>query len=103
MRLLFVLFLMAVGAVPADAGCANYIDGSLTRPAPRAKICFKGTCEETTLDYGCGKATNLSAGFANGWCISQDPKNGLVIERKGRKIPAKDHDKVQWMEVDPGG
>jgi hypothetical protein len=67
MRLMFALSLMAAGSVPSHAGCANYVDGSLSRPAPRARICFKGACEETTLDFGCGNATSLSAGFANGW------------------------------------
>lgn len=103
MRSLLAALLIGTAAAPAHAGCANYIDGSLTRSAPRAKICFQGSCEETTLDFGCGNATSLSAGFANGWRISQDAKNGLVIERKGRRIPARDHDKVQCVEVDPGG
>ncbi|BCH23271.1 hypothetical protein [Mesorhizobium sp. L-8-3] len=103
MRFLFAVLLTSVGAAPAHAGCANYVDGSLSRPAPRAKICFKGVCEVTTLDFGCGNATSLSAGFANGWRISEDPKNGLVIERKGRRVPVSDHDKVQCVEIDPGG
>ena len=51
---------------PAWAGCANYIDGSLSVPPPRVEICYAGECEETVLESICSNVNFGIAIYANG-------------------------------------
>lgn len=85
-------------AVPAYAGCANFTDGSLSAPAPRAVICFDGDCEETTLDWACGNVHGASASYANGWRFDVSDA-GETVQRRGTKV---DPAKVTCEEVDEG-
>jgi hypothetical protein len=72
LRLLAIAF-VAVSS-PAWAMCDDYTNGTTTRPAPRAEICFEGACERTTIDYECYNMHGAAIGFANGWKSELDTK-----------------------------
>jgi hypothetical protein len=75
--------------VAAFAGCANYEDGSMPGPAPRAILCYKGKCDDTTLSYECGNMSGIKVGYANGLFIDVNEK-GTVFSNKYNKMPAED-------------
>ncbi|KQT54620.1 hypothetical protein ASG43_03270 [Aureimonas sp. Leaf454] len=88
-----------LAAGPAWAGCANYTDGSVSSPAPRAEVCFKGKCEQTTLNFSCSNAYSSQVGFANGWELSYRMDDGsgsaglpagvedeTAVSRNGKKV-----------------
>ncbi|WP_425099511.1 hypothetical protein [Tropicibacter sp. S64] len=60
-------------ASPAVAGCVDFTEDSA---APRARICFNDTCEETTQAYLCSNDTQASAGYANGIHVQEDVQGG---------------------------
>src|SRR4051794_39497918 len=51
MQPLLAAIITLLGTSSVYAGCANYTDGSMHSPAPRAVLCFSGKCERTTLNY----------------------------------------------------
>ena len=67
---LATLFVLSAGS--AYAGCANYTDGSISTPPPRAVICLDGSCEETVMEYECGSAQGVQIGYANGLLLSYE-------------------------------
>ncbi len=98
----------ALFAAPVYAGCSNYVDGSLPDPAPKATICYRGVCEDTTLVYECGNAHGASAGFASGWRFEVGEagtfiergwslpveKGGDLIHRPGKLVPKSEYDEI---------
>lgn len=94
-----LLALMWVG--PAWAGCSNWAedgDGFLG-PAPRAKICIAGACEETTLDYNCGNINTAKWGYKNGLAIDVTADNRILASRNGHKIAVR---RIKCTEIDEG-
>lgn len=90
---LFALLMLVPGV--AWAGCANYIDGSMTTPAPKVATCFEGKCEETTVDFSCGNIHGAMTGFANGWRVdfivegdgeSANQNTKTVTSRNGKTV-----------------
>lgn len=80
----------------AWAGCTNYVDGSLSTPAPKVTTCFEGACEDTTVDFTCGNIHGAFIGFANGWRVDfvvegdgeqPDPKASTITTHKGKTVP----------------
>lgn len=70
---------IAVGVLaagPASAGCEDFTDGSMTTSAPAAEVCFKGKCDQTTVDVTCGNATGAFSIYANGWRVDQFVEDG---------------------------
>jgi hypothetical protein len=69
---------------PAYATCEDYAGG----PAPRAILCYKGRCDDTTVNVTC---SSVIAGFhreyANGLIISAKPNGDMVFSNSlGKKM-----------------
>jgi hypothetical protein len=54
--------------LPAYAGCVDYTSGQ-TPNHPRVILCYKGKCDDTTLDTVCGNAFRDSFQYANGLTV----------------------------------
>lgn len=90
MRLLLAAFILAASATFAEAGCSNYLDGSMgDSPVPKVTICFKGKCEETTQDYSCGNANSAQYGYHNGWIVNTNRDGTVDVYRR---VPVKRSD-----------
>lgn len=95
-----VALLALMWAGPAFAGCSNWAeDADLLGPAPRAKVCIAGTCEETTLDYNCGNVSSAQWGYKNGLTIDVTVPDTIVAFRQGQRI-ALSH--IKCTEIDEG-
>jgi hypothetical protein len=80
-----LVLLIAVG--PADAGCANFTDGSLSAPPPLVELCFGEQCETTRQEWICSTAQWVSTEFSNGLRVERNSLEdyGSI---NGQKIPA---------------
>ena len=95
LRILTVASVFLAGLIrPSFANCENYEDGSSSASAPKAILCYKGKCENTTVSYECGNVTQgNSLAYANGLVID----NG-VFENKYRKMNPLDWICIQITE-----
>ena len=77
---------------PVYATCENYTDGSVSGPAPRAVLCYKGKCDDTTLNVECGSVGSGNyAEYGNGLIISQKTEeNAVFTNTLGRKMRGED-------------
>ena len=92
--------LALVWAGTSWAGCSNWAeDPDLLGPAPRAKLCIDGTCEETTLDYNCGNMSGAQWGYKNGLTIDVTVPDTILAFREGRKISL---GRIKCTEIDEG-
>lgn len=78
MKAMIGVALLALWAGPAWAGCSNWAeDADFLGPAPRAKVCVAGSCEETKLDYNCGNVSGAQWGYQNG--LKVEVSNGFAV------------------------
>jgi hypothetical protein len=84
---------------PAYANCDNYTDGSTSTPAPKVTLCYKGKCDDTTLDYVCSSVGfGFQSGYANGLIIAGKTGKELEFTNKlDKKMNGKD-----WTCIDAG-
>jgi hypothetical protein len=68
-RILSGLTALLAAAGYAQAGCSNYIDGSLEALPPRVEFCFDEECGQAVLLYHCANVHGAQWGFSNGWRI----------------------------------
>ena len=94
--------LVLFGASAAQAGCANYVDGSLKDSTPpRAIICFKDKCGRTILEYECANTSGSQAGYAVGWTLDRRADGSLpVISWQGKAIPRQQAQHLTCYEID---
>ncbi|MFQ6552830.1 hypothetical protein AAD018_010870 [Aestuariibius insulae] len=85
-------------ASPVQAGCANFVDGSLGSDPPSYQICYKDSCEITTLDWECANVTQWSRQFASGWATyCEAPETGdatCEIYWQDRPIASEKYDDI---------
>lgn len=78
--------------IPAYAGCTDY-NNSPAQERPRAILCYKGKCDDTTVDTVCGNSSRINFQYANGLTVfraegkNQAPEFSNTL---GRKMNAKD-------------
>jgi|GEM_PF-5485891 len=100
MRMKFLLIpLLIVSAPQAFAGCANYVDGSLSASPPPYLICYDDSCETTVLEYECANVSSSQTGFASGWATScqviEGGKPECSISWQGREIDPAKHGRIR--------
>lgn len=100
MRALLATLALIASVGGAWAGCANYVDGSQTDPAPKVTLCFDKKCEETTLDFVCGNIHGTQKGYANGWRFYSDADTKTVTVMRPTVVPAKDYPKISCQPAD---
>jgi hypothetical protein len=88
-------------AAPAYAGCANYVDGSLSQPGPEATICFKGDCETTTIILECEDTASAAVRFANGWMFQRGDGGEEAIYRPV-EVSGDEFDQITCRMADGG-
>lgn len=71
----------------AYAGCANFIDGSLSSPPPLVEICFGSDCETTRQEFVCSTAESVFTEFSNGLRIDSIRDDKLYGDINGDPIP----------------
>lgn len=89
--LLATVFLLGVS--PAYATCEDYTDGSTTSPAPKVTLCYKGKCDETTLNVVCGsEGSGNYSEYGDGLMIRENPDGSppIFTNRTGKKMKASD-------------
>jgi hypothetical protein len=88
--LLTAAFLLV--AAPSYANCDNYTDGSTSDPAPRAILCFKGKCDDTTVNNVCSSGFDFSKEYANGLEIykHKTDKDVVFTNELGNKMRRED-------------
>jgi hypothetical protein len=95
-----VAVLAVMWAGTAWAGCSNWAeDSDLLGPAPRAKICIAGSCEETTVDYNCGNAFGAQWGYHNGLTIEASADGTSVAYKSEHEIDLR---RITCTEIDEG-
>jgi hypothetical protein len=78
--------------LPAYAGCTEYSNFP-EQQRPRAILCYKGKCDDTTVDTVCGNSSRINFQYANGLTVyhaegkNQAPEFSNTL---GRKMSAKD-------------
>jgi Protein of unknown function (DUF3828) len=85
----FVAFFMPI---PASAGCVEYGTGQVPGH-PRVILCYKGKCDDTTLDTVCGNAFRDSFQYANGLTVYRAEGANQTSEFSntlGKKMSGKD-------------
>ena len=98
MRKIGVALLALMWAGPAWAGCSNWAeDADFLGPAPRAKVCVAGSCEETKLDYNCGNATSAQWGYHNGLKVETSADGFAVAFKDGNEVALS---RVQCTAID---
>ena len=79
--------LLTSGAGTAIAGCANYVDGSMSEPAPKVTICFAGKCTTATKLYECQNVNGSVSAYetdAGEWEFSSsDESKTRRVRRNG--------------------
>jgi hypothetical protein len=80
-----VLVILAVYTTPSFANCENYLDGSIKTAAPQVILCYKGICDNTTVDFVCSNMTSTQIGYADGLNILIE-NGGSVVFRNELKI-----------------
>lgn len=86
--ILAALCLAAVSGT-AWAGCGNYVDGSIEDPAPKAKICIAGFCQDTALVFECGNSSGAQYGYLNGLRVDFDAKGAATMSVNGFDVDPK--------------
>jgi hypothetical protein len=89
--LIMGMFLMGIGS--AHATCEDYTDGSTTSPAPKVTLCYKGKCDETTLNVVCGsEGSGNYAEYADELMIREksDGSPSIFTNKTGKKMKASD-------------
>jgi hypothetical protein len=78
--------------IPAHAGCVDYTTGQVPNH-PRVILCYKGRCDDTTLDTVCGNAFRTEFQYANGLTVYRAEGKNEVPEftnTLGKKMSGKD-------------
>jgi Protein of unknown function (DUF3828) len=78
--------------IPAYAGCTDY-SNSPAQERPRAILCYKGKCDDTTVDTVCGNSSRINFQYANGLAVYRAEGKNLAPEFSntlGRKMNAQD-------------
>jgi hypothetical protein len=74
--------------------CEEFGPGEIPGPpAPRVTLCYKGKCDNTTVDTICGNAFQSSIQYANGLIISlKEGKNHQPVftNKNGKKMRGED-------------
>jgi hypothetical protein len=92
LKLVYTVTFLIMCASPVYAGCSDFTEGSIGH-APRVTLCYKGKCDDTTLDILCGNAFRSNIQYANGLIIyitegkNQTPE---FYNNLGKKMRAKD-------------
>lgn len=89
--LIMGMFLMGIGS--AHATCVDFTDGSSISPAPKVTLCYKGKCDETTLNLVCGSAgTGNYAEYGDGLITVGKPDGSPAVftNKTGRKMNPRD-------------
>jgi Protein of unknown function (DUF3828) len=87
--LLCLIFFIPINAY---AGCTDYTSGQIP-DHPRVILCYKGKCDDTTLDIMCGNAFRSNVQYANGLTVYlKEGKNQTpeFTNTLGKKMSAKD-------------
>ncbi len=92
-----IALLIASFSAPANAGCANYEDGTVDEPAPQVILCYRGKCDQTYLAFECGNIHGAQFGYANGLAINIS-RNGTVFTYKNRRVNKKEWSCVPLTE-----
>lgn len=95
MRKISVVIFAFLIAGPANAGCDNFVDGSLSVAAPVFEICYKSKCDITKMEYQCGNMAQYSASYDVGWSVGCEIENNETsdcsIYWQGRPIAPEKH------------
>lgn len=78
--------------IPAHAGCVDY-SGDQTPNHPRVVLCYKGKCDDTTLDTVCSNAFRSNFQYANGLIVYRAEGANQTAEfsnARGKKMSGKD-------------
>lgn len=88
-KIILASVMVFVLAPLAYANCENYTDGS-SEPAPKVILCYKGKCDDTTLNYICSSGPNFSSEYANGLQIYTTNKKLVFTNKTGKKMKRED-------------
>lgn len=84
-----VMLFTCIVSSSAFAGCDNYEDGSLSVPAPRVILCYRGKCDNTQLLFQCSNIHGTVSGYANGLHIDIID-GGVLFSNKYRRMNPKE-------------
>ncbi len=100
------IFASALSSVAsyANAGCANYTDGSMgNTPAPKYLVCYDNACDITEATYQCANTSSYQAGYAVGWDIdcklNDDETESCTFSWQGRPIDPSKFDRLRIEEI----
>jgi len=91
MRKVLTVISIPLIAGPANAGCDNFVDGSLSVAAPVFEICYKSKCDITKMEYQCGNMVQYSASYDVGCEIENNETSDCSIYWQGRPIAPEKH------------
>ena len=89
----FIFTPLIAGA--ANAGCDNFVDGSLSMAAPVFEICYKSECDITKMEYECANVFQYFASYDVGWSvgctIEENDESDCSIFWQGRETSPDKH------------